>query len=46
MAPFSASRKPEFAPGEHAMSHPDAMIDMHGIVKIFNGRFIFLRYVS
>src|SRR5512141_444036 len=35
MASHSASRKPEYAPGTHAMSHPDAMIDMHGIVKIF-----------
>jgi len=49
MAPFSASRKPEFAPGEHAMSHPDAMIDMHGIVKIFKnaaGEFTVLKGID
>ena len=49
MAPLSASRKPEFAPGEHAMSHPDAMIDMHGIVKIFKnaaGEFTVLKGID
>src|SRR5574339_1149362 len=35
MASRPFSRSSAFAPGTHAMSHPDAMIDMHGIVKIF-----------
>src|SRR5574342_1179125 len=35
MTARSLSRKPEFSPGAHAMSSPEAMIDMHGIVKTF-----------
>src|SRR5512141_3207834 len=49
MASHSASRKPEYAPGTHAMSHPDAMIDMHGIVKIFKnaaGEFTVLKGID
>jgi putative ABC transport system ATP-binding protein len=49
MALQSASRKPESAPGTHAMSHPDAMIDMHGIVKIFKnaaGEFTVLKGID
>ena len=30
-----SSRKPEFVPGSHAMSSPNAMIDMRDIVKTF-----------
>jgi ABC-type lipoprotein export system ATPase subunit len=49
MASLSNSRKPEFAPGTHAMSSHDAMIDMHGIVKIFKnaaGEFTVLKGVD
>ncbi len=49
MALGSASRKPEFAPGTHAMSSPDAMIDMHGIVKTFKnaaGEFVVLKGID
>jgi putative ABC transport system ATP-binding protein len=49
MALRSVSRKPEFAPGTHAMSSPDAMIDMHGIIKTFKnaaGEFIVLKGID
>jgi putative ABC transport system ATP-binding protein len=49
MASGSASRKPEFAPGSHAMSSPEAMIDMHGIVKTFKnaaGEFTVLKGID
>jgi ABC-type lipoprotein export system ATPase subunit len=49
MASLSNSRKPEFAPGTHAMSSPDAMIDMHGIVKVFKnaaGEFTVLKGID
>lgn len=49
MAARSLSRKPEFSPGAHAMSSPEAMIDMHGIVKIFKnaaGEFTVLKGVD
>ena len=49
MAPRSRSRKPEFAPGSHAMSSPEAMIDMHGIVKTFKnaaGEFTVLKGID
>src|SRR5512138_244204 len=49
MASLSISRKPEFAPGTHTMSSPDAMIDMHGIVKTFKnaaGEFTVLKGID
>jgi len=49
MAIRSLSRKPAFAPGTHAMSSPEAMIDMHGIVKTFKnaaGEFIVLKGID
>jgi ABC-type lipoprotein export system ATPase subunit len=49
MAKRPASSKPGFAPGSHAMSSPDAMIDMHGIVKIFKnaaGEFTVLKGIG
>jgi putative ABC transport system ATP-binding protein len=49
MALRSSSRKPEFVPGSHAMSSPDAMIDLHGIVKTFKnaaGEFTVLKGID
>ena len=49
MGTRSASRKPEFVPGSHAMSSPDAMIDMRGIVKTFKnaaGEFTVLKGID
>jgi ABC-type lipoprotein export system ATPase subunit len=49
MASRPLSRNSEFAPGTHAMSHPDAMIDMHGIVKTFKnaaGEFTVLKGID
>ncbi len=49
MANRSLSRDPGFVPGSHAMSSPDAMIDMHGVVKTFKnaaGEFTVLKGVD
>ncbi|MGE5375969.1 MAG: ATP-binding cassette domain-containing protein [Bacteroidota bacterium] len=49
MASLSNSRKTEFTPGTHAMSSPNAMIDMHGIVKVFKnaaGEFTVLKGID
>src|SRR5512139_1757381 len=49
MANFSLTGKPEFNPGSHAMSSPEAMIDMHGVVKTFKnaaGEFTVLKGVD
>ena len=49
MGSRSASRKPEFVPGSHAMSSPNAMIDMRDIVKTFKnaaGEFIVLKGID
>ena len=49
MGSRSASRKPEFVPGSHAMSSPNAMIDMRGIVKTFKnaaGEFTVLKGID
>ena len=45
----TASRQPEFVPGSHGMSSPDAMIDMQGIVKTFKnaaGEFTVLKGIN
>ena len=45
----SPLRKPGFVPGSHAMSSPDAMIDMHGVVKTFKnaaGEFTVLKGID
>lgn len=49
MASRSLSRKSEFIPGSHAMSSPEAMIDMHGVVKTFKnaaGEFTVLKGID
>jgi putative ABC transport system ATP-binding protein len=49
MAPRAASHKQKFLPGNHAMSSPQAMIDMHGIVKTFKnaaGEFTVLKGID
>jgi ABC-type lipoprotein export system ATPase subunit len=49
MTARSFSRKQEFAPGSHAMSSSEAMIDMHGVVKIFKnaaGEFVVLKGID
>src|SRR5262245_53461367 len=45
----SLPRQPKLVPGGHAMSSPDAMIDMHGVVKTFKnaaGEFTVLKGVD
>ena len=49
MAALSHSRKQAFAPGSHAMTSSEAMIDMHGVVKTFKnaaGEFIVLKGID
>ena len=49
MAFRAVSRQSEFVPGSHDMSSPDAMIDMHGIVKTFKnaaGEFTVLKGID